>query len=617
MSGDAGRQEQRYRAIGDYGFLSDCHSTALVSSQGSIDWACLRRFDSGSTFGRLLDADRGGAFSIRPTAPITSSQRRYRPDTMVLETTMRTEGGAVRIVDAFAMREGGSAEPLGQLIRLVEGVDGTVEVTITIEPRFDYGATRPWLRRHRGRLWSAMGGDDAIAIASDCDLTLRGEDCRLTGSVTVEAGSSIAVTIVSQPAHLFDPAAADVASVRERLEATEQWWRNWSANTTAGGRHAEVIRRSALVLKGLCCAPTGAIIAAPTTSLPEVPGGSSNWDYRYSWVRDSTLTLEALQEVGHPEVAQGFRDFVIRSSAGHGDELQIMYGAYGERRLTEVELDLDGWRGARPVRIGNGAAKQTQLDVYGHLLDAAHGWHTSAGDLDDDEWAFLRTVVDEAMRRRDDPDSGIWELRGEPRHYVHSKVMVWVALDRGIRLVEEHGFDGEGMADDLADWRQGRDELRHEIERDGVDADRGIFVQSYGSTAVDASLLKLALVGFVDATDDRMVATTDVIIEELSRGPDGLIRRFRRDGESSGDDVSEGVFLLCTCWLVEVLALQGRIEDAQRLFDAVVATGNDLGLFSEEYDVDHDEMLGNFPQAFTHLGLIAADARLRAVTNSD
>ncbi len=615
MSGDASSPELRYRPIGDYGFLSDCHSTALVSSEGSIDWACLRRFDSGSSFGRLLDVERGGFFSIRPADTITSTERRYRGDTMLLETTMRTDRGAVRVVDCFAMREGGSAEPLGQLLRLVEGVEGAVDVAITIEPRFDYGTTQPWLRNHADRVWSAVGGDDAIVIASECDLDLRRDDCCLSGVVTVEAGRSIAITVVSQPAHLLDPDAADVGAVRERLAVTEQWWRDWSSSTDARGRFEPVIRRSALVLKGLCCAPTGAIIAAPTTSLPEVPGGTSNWDYRYSWVRDATLTLEALQEVGHSEVARGFRDFVIRSSAGHGDELQIMYGAYGERRLTEVELDLEGWRGARPVRVGNGAATQTQLDVYGHLLDAAHVWHRGGGDLDDDEWSFLRTVVDAAVRHRNDPDSGIWELRGDPQHFVHSKVMVWVALDRGIRLVDEHGFDGEGMEHDVATWRRCRDELRDEIEREGVDADRGIFVQSYGSSAVDASLLKLALVGFVEATDDRMVATTEAIIDELSTGPDGLIRRFRRpDAASSDDGGHEGVFLLCSCWLVEVLALQGRIDEAARLFEAIVSVGNDLGLYAEEYSVDGDEMLGNFPQAFTHLGLIAAEARLRSVT---
>ena len=594
-----------YRPIADYAFLSDCHSTALVSSHGSIDWACLRRFDAGSAFARLLDVRRGGAFSIRPVAEITEVHRRYLPGTLVLETTMSTDAGAVRCTDAFTMSSGGSADPRNELVRVVEAVDRPVEVEVVVEPRFDYGDTRPWMRRHADGRVTAVGGDDALVIDTDVDLDIDREASRLHARVTIEPGAARVCSVVAVPAHLVDTALADRQSARVHLAETVDWWVDWSDATDATGPHADLLARSAMVLKGLTCAPTGAIIAAPTTSLPEVVGGSDNWDYRYSWVRDSTLALSALADVGHHDVAQGFRDFVMRSSAGHGDELQIMYGPYGQRRLPELELDLEGWRGSSPVRIGNGAVRQVQLDLYGHLLDAVQLWHGRKDDIDDDEWSFLRSVVDQAMARRNDTDSGIWELRGPPQHFVESKVMVWVALDRGIRLVEDHGFDDVSVDE----WRQARDEVRHDVLTRGVDPDRGNFVQHYGTTAVDASLLKLVLVGFVEADDERMRITTDVIMDELGVAPHGFLRRYATEA-----DAREGVFLLCSCWLVEVLALQGRTDEATALFDALETTGNDLGLFAEEYDAGADELLGNFPQAFTHLGMVAAARRLHTVS---
>ncbi len=597
----------RYLPIEDYAFLSDCHSTALVSREGSIDWACPRRFDHGSVFGRLLDFDRGGHFSIRPTGEIGEISRRYLPSTLVLETTMKTHSGTIRLIDAFAMRRGGASNPRAQLMRRIEGVEGEVEVEVEIVPRFDYGSVQPWVREHGDGSFSAVGGADALAIHTDMDLTLDRSSFSFHATTKVAKGDSKRVTAVSQPAHLIDISQADSKTVEERLQETIEWWERWSEGTRVSGPFSELLSRSAAVLKGLCCAPTGAVIAAPTTSLPEVVGGSWNWDYRYCWIRDATLTLEALSEVGHLEVAQGFRDFVMRSSAGHGSDLQVLYGPYGERRLTEVELDLEGWRQSRPVRIGNRAADQTQLDVYGHLLDAAHLWQrrdTGIGHhgMDPDEWRFLATVVQEAVRRRDEPDQGVWELPGTPRHYVHSKVMVWVAIDRGIRIVEEDDLEDPGV--DLAAWRQARDEVRHAVETRGVDPDRGNFVQHYGATEVDASLLKLPLVGFVDANDERMITTVDVIRKQLAVEPTGFLRRYRSDDE-------EGVFLLCSFWLVEVLAMQGRVEEAKDLFERLTSVGNDLSLFAEEYDPTRAELVGNFPQAYTHLGLIAAEKRLR------
>ena len=600
--------DEAYRPIGDYAFLSDCHSSALVSTHGSIDWACLARFDAGSVFARLLDVDRGGFCAIRPVASIIGAERRYRPGTLVLETTMRTAGGSIRCTDAFAMASGGAAHPHGELLRLVEAVDGAVEIEVVVEPRFDYGSTRPWLRAREDGRMTAVGGDDALVLATSRPLGIDRAGCRFAARLTVREGEGFAMSLVSSPAHLIDTARADHAGVAGRLTTTVRWWRRWSRRTEVSGGHAELIARSAMTLKGLTCAPTGAIVAAPTTSLPEVPGGSANWDYRYSWVRDSTLALAALAEVGHDEVARGFRDFVMRSSAGHAEELQIMYGPYGERSLPERELDLEGWRGSAPVRIGNGAATQTQLDVYGHLLDAVHLWHAGGERISDDEWAFLVGVVDQAALRRDDADSGIWEMRGPPRQFVHSKVMIWVALDRGIRLAADHGHPA-GAVDR---WREARDAVRHDVETRGVDPDRGNFVQFYGTRELDASLLKLPLVGFCDANDERMRATTDAIVEELAVPPQGFLRRYRDDG--SGDSTaaeSEGVFLLCSFWLVEVLALQGRTDEATALFERLAGLANDVGLFSEEYDVRERQLLGNFPQAFTHLGLIAAEKRLR------
>ena len=602
-----------YRPIGDYALLSDCHSSALVSSVGSIDWACLRRFDAGSAFARLLDHERGGHFAIVPRGRVLSSSRRYLDATMVLETTLDLASGTVVFTDAFAMEIGGSDDPSNVLVRRVECVAGSVDVEFTISPRFDYGAAHPWLRRHGERIVSAVAGDDALVVQATVAIELSSDTCAVTGSSALSAGESFTITARSQAAHQLDVTPIDDAAAL--IDATVEWWREWSSSTVAEGPYAALLERSALVLKALCCAPTGAIIAAPTTSLPEIRGGAANWDYRFCWIRDATLTLAALSIVGHREVAQGFRTFVMRSAAGHGDELQIMYGIYGERRLPEIELDLTGWRGASPVRIGNGAAHQTQLDMYGHLLDAVHVWHQENHDLDQDEWVFLASLVEIATQRWNEPDQGIWEIRGAPRHFVHSKVMVWVAIDCGIQLVADHGFDGV----DLDVWAAVRDRIRHDVETEGVSSDGGHFVQSFGTDEVDASLLQLVLVGFVDANDPRMIETVRIIQAELASA-NGFIRRYRssaagsaRPSEAtetvSGDD--EGVFLLCTCWLVQVLAMQGRIEEATQLFDRVVAVGNDVGLFAEEYDPTTEEFLGNFPQAFTHLGLIAAADRLR------
>lgn len=599
-----------YLPIGDYALIGDCHSTALVSREGSIDWACLRRFDSGSTFARLLDDDHGGFFSIRPVDEVVAIRRRYLPNTMVLETTMGTRNGTMVLTDAFAMTADGARRPRHQLIRTVDCTSGQMSVELTFQPRFDYGSATPWLRNHASGSWSATAGDDALVVHAECELDIDRAAASLHGRVEMSEGDRFAVVVIAQPAHQLDPVAR-IGDARQTIVDTTTWWADWSRRTRAEGPHADLIVRSALVLKALCCAPTGAIIAAPTTSLPEIVGGASNWDYRACWIRDATLTLAALATVGHHGVAGSFRAFVMRTAAGDPGELQIMYGPYGERRLPELELQLDGWRQSRPVRIGNAAASQVQLDMYGNLVDAVHLWHSEHHDISDDEWTFIAAVIEQAIDRWRDPDAGIWEMRGPPRHYVHSKVMVWVALDRGIRLVQDHGFAGV----DVHRWIAIRDEVRAAIENNGVHPQFGHFVQAFDTAAVDASLLKLALVGFVEPRDERMIKTVEAIRRDLG-GPNGFIRRHAAQDATDDSPGQEGVFLLCSFWLVEVLALQGRVGEATELFERLVGLANDVGLFAEEYSVRDGEFLGNFPQAFTHLGLIAAEHRLRACTTA-
>ncbi len=600
---------ERYLPIGDYALIGDCHSTALVSRHGSIDWACLRRFDAGSAFARLLDHDKGGHYSIRPVEPVVRTHRRYLRETMVLETTMVTEVGTIVVTDAFTMTDGGSKHPRHELLRMIDCTAGHVVVDVEIKPRFDYGLATPWIRAHGPGIWSAVAGDDAMVIQAECALSIDASCGSLTAQIELDEGAHLGLVLVSVPPHLIEGERGRV-DARTSIETTIAWWMKWSKKTISAGPHAHLHSRSALVLKALCCGPTGAIIAAPTTSLPEIVGGSSNWDYRACWIRDATLTLAALTTVGHHGVADGFRRFIMRTAAGDASELQIMYGPYGERRLPEIELDLDGWRGSRPVRTGNAAATQMQLDVYGHLVDATHLWHTRQHDITEDEWTFITAVIEQAVARWHEPDAGIWELRGHPRHYVHSKVMVWVALDRGIRLVQDHGFSGV----EIDRWILARDEIRATVDRRGVHPTLGHFVQAFDGESVDASLLKLALVGFVDAFDERMIKTVDAIQQQLGT-PDGFIRR-QTTRDTSDDDTArhEGVFLLCSFWLVEVLAMQGRVADAKALFERLAGLANDVGLFAEEYSSDDQELLGNFPQAFTHLGLIAAEHRLRMCT---
>jgi len=587
-----------YPAIGDYAFISDCHSVALVSKSASIDWCCMPRLDAGSTFGRILDWDRGGYCSIRPTSAHESS-RAYLEDTLVLETTFRTRGAEARLLDCFAMRTGGRLDPRQQLLRVLEVTRGRMRVEVRVCPRFDYGEVRPWVHRHDPGILTAIGGNDAILVHCDHDLERRGEH-DIGGVATTEAGESMRFTITSFPPEEVDidvPEQDSPSEIDRRLKETIAWWRTW-ARTIARSDDIEsgAARRSAIVLKALTYAPTGAVAAAATTSLPERIGGPRNWDYRFSWIRDSHFTVRSLAEIGAASEADGVRRFVERSAAGSAESLQIMYGVGGERRLTEGELDLEGYRGSRPVRIGNAASTQQQFDMYGSLLDLAWKWHERGQSPDDDYWRFLMSLVDRAAAVWKQPDQGMWEMRGKPRHFVQSKVMCWVALDKGLQLARESLRSAPTRR-----WRTCRNELRETIERRGYSKRTGTFVQAFGSTDLDASLLLLPAFDFVAWDDERMVRTVEAIGKHLVR--DGMVLRYTTDDGVGG---SEAPFVACTFWYAECLAHQGRLDEAVEAFDRASSSANDLGLYSEEFDPKTGELLGNFPQGLSHLSHLTA-----------
>jgi GH15 family glucan-1,4-alpha-glucosidase len=569
---------------------------ALVSDRGSIDWCCLPRFDSGALFARLLDPE-GGHCSIEAERVLG---RRYLERTLVLETRLAGEGGEARLLDFFVI-----SEERPWLVRIVEGVGGSLELKAEVVPRFDYGAVSPWLRAAGGEnSFAAIGGDDGLLIQADFELEVV-DHHRLEGKLTVTDGERRRLSLgYRRPVELepldrfegLDPGRIDTA-----LEQTVERWREWSSRLSGDALDFEGVARSAAVLKALSYEPTGAIVAAPTTSLPEARdlGGSRNWDYRYSWVRDSALAARSLAELGGEEEADAFRRFIERSAAGHAGDLQVLFGVGGERRLGEEELDhLDGYRGATPVRAGNAAAGQFQLDAYGQILDQSWSWHCRGNSPDDDYWRFLADLVDTACERWGEPDRGIWEWRGEPRHFVHSKALAFSAIDRGIRIAEDTGREVPER------WREARQEVREAILARGYDERRGTFVQAFDRPDLDAALLRLPAVGFIEWEDERMIGTADAIREQLDLG--GLLRRYDADDGLP----EEGAFLTCSFWLATCLAHQGRREEAHEAFERAAATANDLGLYSEEYDPERERMLGNFPQALTHLSHIEAAVAL-------
>ena len=593
-----------YPPIADYGLIGDCHSAALVSRTGSIDWCCLPRFDSGSCFGRLLDWETGGHLTVAPKGGRASSTRSYVAGTLVLETVFRTRTGEVKLIDFFAMREGGRERPRRQIVRIVEGIRGRVDVRLEVVPRFDYGEVRPWMQRIGERTFAAIGGRDGLVIASDAELSIeRRHD--LGATVPIREGERVRLSIRYVRAEEVgdEDAGPSGPEIDSRLEETVRWWHRWGSRGEYEGADAGGALRSAVALKALTHAPTGAMVAAPTTSLPEVAGGDRNWDYRFSWIRDSALAARALTSVGHHAEADGFRRFVERSSAGSAEELQVMFGVGGERRLAESTVDtMAGYCGASPVRFGNEAHRQEQHDMFGQVLDLAWEWHRRGHSPHDDHWEFLVEAVDLASRRCSEPDRGLWEVRSRPQHFVHSKVMCWTALDRGIRLAEE--CDRRAP---LRRWRRTRSEIRRAVEERGYRSRRGVFVRTFGGSEMDAALLLLPRAGFVDWQDERMVRTVDAIREDLEA--DGLLYRFR---PSEVPGRREGTFVAASFWLAECLARQGRSGEARAVFDRASATANDLGLFGEEYDPREKRMLGNFPQGLSHLSHILAAGALRA-----
>ena len=600
------RLPDEYPPIADYALIGDCHAAALVSRQGSIDWCCLPRFDSGACFTRVLDREHGGFCEVRPEVESNlPPSRMYLEGTLVLVTTFNAPGGHARLIDCFTMAdsETGPSSEQRELVRIVEGERGTFEFGVSLAPRFDYGAVDPWIRHLGPQIYSAIGGDDALLVWSDFDLEPGKDRHSLHGTATVRPGERVRLSLTSvDPAKIDAEGVSDIGGangVDQRVERTVATWREWSERLEIEGADAEPAARSAVVLQALTYTPTGAIVAAPTTSLPAGRGGrgSRNWDYRYTWIRDSTLAVRTMARLGCEEEAEGFRRFIERSAAGNAKDLQILFGVGGERRLTELELDhLEGYRGAQPIRIGNSAAGQLQLDAYGQLLDQSWRWYQRGHEPDDDYWRFLVDLVEAAIEHWEEPDRGIWEWRAEPRHFVHSKVLCWAAVDRGLKLAEHCMRKAPERR-----WKQAREEIREAVERRGYDRERGVFVQSFDAKDLDAAILRLPSVDFVTYDDERMVRTADAIREELDW--DGLLRRYSVD---DGNDAEEGAFVACSFWLVECLARQGRPEEARATYDRAVATANELGLMSEEYDPETDEMLGNFPQALSHLSHLEA-----------
>jgi len=574
--------------IEQYAVIGDTQTAALVADDGSVDWLCKPRFDSGACFAALLGDKHNGRWLIAPVGGHRAKRRAYRQGTLVLETEFETADGAVRIIDFMPIRD-----RTVDVVRIVEGVRGHVPMHMELIIRFDYGSIVPWVRSVDGDL-RAVAGPDALVMRTP--VTVHGEDKTTRAHFTVSEGDQVPFVLAWHSSHEAPPPPLDT---HDALARTTRWWERWSARTTYKGDWADTVNRSLITLKALTYAPTGGIVAAATTSLPEWPGSVRNWDYRFCWLRDATFTLYSLMTAGYVEEARAWRQWLLRAVAGEPAELQIMYGAAGERRLTELELGwLAGYESSSPVRIGNAASEQFQLDVYGEIADATYqSRHAGVGDEDDDAWQMYRALLgflEEAWQR---PDEGIWEVRGPRQHFTHSKVMAWVAFDRAVKIVEEFGERGP-----VKQWRSLRDQVHAEVCAQGYDADRGAFVQAYGSKHLDASLLMIPLVGFLPASDERVRNTLAAIQRELT--VEGLVLRYSTGVVADGLPAGEGVFLPCSFWFADNLALMGRIDEARAMFERLVGLANDVGLLAEEYDPVAKRLLGNFPQAFTHVGLV-------------
>ena len=587
--------------IEDFALIGDMRTAALVCRDGTIDWLCLPRFDSPAVFAGLIGTEEHGGWQLGPAStaglqPADASRRRYCGDSLILESEWDTIHGTVRITDFMPPQNG-----TPQLIRIVEGISGVVPMRSDLRMRFGYGQIEPWVQTVGGRTVAAAGPDSMWL-----DSTLAPQaTARTSADFTIEAGERVAFSLTWHPSYQGPP---EVSAPEEALRATEAFWRGWVSRCTYHGPYRAAVVRSLITLKALTYAPTGGIVAAPTTSLPEDIGGVRNWDYRFTWLRDAAITLSSLLRTGYRDEAQAWREWLLRAVAGDPDNLQIMYGIAGERTLPETLLPwLPGYEGSVPVRVGNAAAGQLQLDVYGEVVEALHLARQSGLDRHDSAHRLQLRLIETLERRWREPDEGIWEVRGPRRHFVHSKVMAWAAVDRTIQLLETGEIDGP-----MKRWRQLRTAIHREVCEQGFDPGRNTFTQSYGSRELDASVLLIPQVGFLPPDDKRVIGTVEAVQRELST-PDGFLRRYPTAGLGKGVDGlpgDEGVFLACSFWLADALAMIGRVDEARRLFDSLLALRNDIGLLAEEWDPRLKRQVGNYPQAFSHLSLVETALRL-------
>ncbi|WP_134734351.1 glycoside hydrolase family 15 protein [Amycolatopsis nivea] len=572
--------------IEDYALLGDLHTAALVSREGAVEWLCLPRFDSPACFAALLHDESAGVWQLGPADGGPATRRGYVGDSLVLASEWETADGTVRVVDFMPPRDGAA-----DLVRIVEGVRGRVPMRTCLRPRFDYGSVRPWVRHVDGR-FDAVAGPDAVRLTTPVEVSTEG-----FAEFTVAEGDRVPFVLTYHASYQERP---DPADAEKALAHTERFWADWIGRCRYDGRWPSAVRRALITLKALTYEPTGGILAAPTTSLPEQLGGERNWDYRYCWLRDATFTLQALVGTGYPDEAKAWREWLVRAAAGDPADLQVLYGLDGSRRVPESTLDwLDGYAGSAPVRIGNAAAGQVQLDVWGEALDGLHLVREAGLPVIHPAWDLQRGLLDFLEGHWDQPDRSLWEVRGEPQHFVHSKVMAWAGVDRAVRTVECHDLDGP-----VDRWRALRDRIHEEVCRKGFDTDRNTFTQFYGSHGLDAALLLIPRVGFLPGSDPRVRGTVDAVRKELSR--DGFVHRFDPNADSGPGDLSggEGAFLPCSFWLADALHGTGRTEEAVEVFEQMLAVRNDVGLLSEEYDMSAGQQLGNMPQAFSMVGLV-------------
>jgi len=574
--------------IEDYAIVGDLQTVGLIGRSGSVDWLCFPRFDSGAVFSALLGSSEHGRWLIAPASGGLATEWRYREDTLILESEWQTVTGRVRVIDFMPQRE---TKP--DIVRIVEGLDGYVEMRTELVMRFDYGSVLPWVRRTDGETLVAVAGPDALVLRTP--VQLEPQDLTHAAQFTVRKGDRVPFVLTWYPSAEDPP---EVVNPEEALAATEEIWRAWMDGCRYDGPYTHAVRTSLLVLKALTYEPTGAIVAAPTTSLPERIGGERNWDYRYSWLRDATFTLYAMMNAGFNDEARAWRTWLLRAVAGDPAKMQILYGVAGERRIPEFLLDwLPGYGGSVPVRVGNAAHEQFQLDTYGEMMDALHEARRHGLARDDHAWSLQQTVMEFLEGVWDQPDDGIWEVRGPRCHFTHSKVLAWVAFDRAVDAIER--WDRPGPVDR---WRRIRDEIHEEVCREGFNVELNSFTQSYGSDDLDASTLLIPLLGFLPPEDPRVIGTVEAIQRDLTR--DGFVQRYHTHDVDDGLTGGEGVFLPCSFWLVDALLMLGRDDEARALFEKLLAVSNDLGLLSEEYDPSAKRLLGNYPQAFTHVGLV-------------